>query len=228
MKSIVIAEIMGRNAGWLTAAAALSNNEKVAPVDIVILPEVAFCQDKFLARLEDIMKTKDSTIIAVSEGIKDSNGKYIAESNAAKMNDGFNHASLGGAGKIVEDIVKNNIGIKTRSIEFSTLQRCSAQNISFCDYEESFRVGYEGAAHAIEGNTGFMAGFKRVSDMPYKSDIDFFPVNNVANLEKSVFSDMIGEDKMSVTQKFVDYALPLINGEPELIYTNGVLDFEII
>ncbi len=228
MKSIVVTEIMGRNAGWLTAAAALANTEKISPVDIVLLPEAAFEADKFLARIEDVMKKKDSTIIAVSEGIKDKDGKYIGESETKLMNDGFNHASLGGVGKIVESIIKNNLGIKTRSIEFSTLQRCCAQNISLCDYEEAFRVGYEGTAHALEGNTGFMAGFKRISDKPYKCEIDYFDVKNVANLEKGVFADMIGKDGMSVTQKFVDYALPLIAGEPELVYNKGVIDFEMI
>ena len=228
MKSVVVTEIMGRNAGWLTAAAALANSEKLSPVDIILLPETVFDKDKFLARIEQVMKEKDSTIIAVSEGIKDSNGRYIGESEAKMMNDGFNHAALGGVGKIIENMITTGLNIKTRSIEFSTLQRCSAQNISLCDYEEAFRVGYEGTAHSIEGNTGFMAGFKRLSQTPYKCGIEFFDVKNVANLEKKVYSDMIGEDKMSVTNKFVEYALPLIKGEPELVYKNGALDFEII
>ena len=228
MKSIVVTEIMGRNAGWLTAAAALANDEKISPVDIVLLPEAAFCEENFLARVEELMKTKDSTIIAVSEGIKNKDGKYIGESGAKLMNDGFNHAALGGVGKIVENIISSNLSIKTRSIEFSTLQRCSAQSISLCDYEEAFNVGYEGAEHAINGNTGFMAGFKRISDKPYKMEIEFFDAQKVANFEKGVFEDMITPDGMGITQKFVDYALPLINGEPELIYKNGVIDLEMI
>lgn len=228
MKSIVITEIMGRNAGWLTAAAALANTEKISPVDIVLLPETVFDETKFLARVEEVMSSKDSTIIAVSEGIKDSTGRYIGEANAEMMNDGFNHAQLGGVGKIVESIINRNMKTKTRSIEFSTLQRCSSQNISLCDYEEAFRVGYEGTAHAIEGNTGFMAGFVRTSGNPYKCEIDFFDVANVANFEKGVPANMIGKDNMSVTSEFIDYALPLISGEPEIIYNNGVIDFEMI
>lgn len=227
MKSIVVTEIMGRNAGWLTASAALANCDKISPVDIILLPEVVFDKDKFINRVKEVIKEKNSTIIAVSEGIKDKNGKYIGESASALMKDGFSHAALGGVGKIIEHIIKENISIKTRSIEFSTMQRCSAQNISRCDYEEAFNVGYEGTEYVLEGNTGFMAGFSRISDNPYKSRIVFEDVCKIANIEKLVPGYMIGEDGMSVTDKFIEYGRPLIEGEPDLIYKEGIIDFEI-
>lgn len=228
MKSIVVTEIMGRNAGWLTAAAALANDEKVSPVDIILLPETPFEKDKFIEKLKRVMEKKDSTIIAVSEGIKDKNGNYIGESAPSLMQDGFAHANLGGVGRTIEDIIKKELGIKTRAIEFSTMQRCAAHNISLCDYEEAFSVGYEGAEYAISGNTGFMAAYKRVSQAPYKIEIVFNDVNNIANLERKVPDEMISEDKMFVNKEFIDYALPLIMGEPDISYTNGVIDFEIL
>ena len=228
MKSIVVTEIMGRNAGWLAASAALANSEKLSPVDIVLLPEAEFSPEAFYAKIENIISQKDSTIIAVSEGIKDKNGNYLQESATTLMGDGFSHAALGGVGKIIEKMICENLKIKTRSIEFSTLQRCSSQNISLTDYEEAFRAGYDGAAHAIDGNTGFMAGFERLSSSPYKCGISFFDVSEIANLEKQIPQEMISDDNMGVTQKFIDYASPLIMGEPELVYKNGVLDFEIL
>lgn len=228
MKSIVITEIMGRNAGWLAASAILANCNKINPVDIILLPETVFDADKFIEKLKSVMEKKDSTIIAVSEGIKDRNGKYIGETASALMGDGFNHAALGGVGKIIESLVKQRLNIKTRCIEFSTLQRCYSQTLSLCDYEESFIAGYRGTEHAVNGNTGFMAGFSRVSENPYKCDVSFYDVNTIANVEKKIPDDMISDDKMFVTQKFIDYAKPLINGEPELIYNDGIIDFEII
>ena len=228
MKSIVIAEIMGRDAGWLAASSVLANCEKISPVDIILLPEVVFDADKFIEKIKTVMQTKDMTIIAVSEGIKDASGKYVGESASELMGDGFNHAALGGVGKIIESLIKQKLNIKTRCIEFSTLQRCYSQSLSLSDYAESFNAGYEGTKHALDGNTGFMAGFSRISQNPYKCEVDFYDVNVIANVEKKIPDDMISEDKMFVTQKFIDYAKPLINGEPEIIYDNGIIDFEIL
>lgn len=228
MKSIVVAEIMGRNAGWLTAAAALANTGKVNPVDIILLPEAVFDEDKFIQRVQEVMKSKNSTIIAVSEGIKDKNGKYIGEASSTLMGDGFNHAALGGVGRIIEHIISTRLRIKTRCIEFSTLQRCCSQSISLCDYEEAFNAGFEGANHALGGNTGFMAGFCRRSGKPYMCEVAFYDVNKIANLEKKIPQEMIGSDNMSVTKEFIDYALPLISGEPELVYENGVIALETL
>lgn len=228
MKSIVIVETMGRNAGWLTAAAALANSKKVHSVDIILLPEVVFDLDKFIEKVKDVMSKKDFTVIAVSEGIKDKDGKYISEITSTLKNDGFNHANLGGAGRIIENLLKQHLTFKSRTIELSTLQRCFAQGISLCDYEEAFMAGYEGTSHALSGNTGFMAGFARTSENPYKCEVKFYDVDVIANVEKKIPDDMISEDKMYVTQKFIDYAKPLINGEPDLIYNDGLIDFEIL
>ena len=227
MKSIVILEIMGRNAGWLTAAAALANSENLNPVDIICLPESTFNSDKLLSKLSSIMKTKNTAIIAVSEGIKGPDGKYISECSGNAFKDGFAHATLGGVGKVIENLISSNIKIKTRSIELSTLQRCFSLAGSKTDIDEAFRAGSAAVDMAKEGKTAVMAGFKRLSDNPYNIEIVPFDINKVANFEKSVPHDMISPDGMGVTQKFIDYAKPLIYGELPIIYKDGLIQLEI-
>jgi len=228
MKSVVVLEIMGRNAGWLTAASALANSGDFHPVDIICVPEVAFNPRSFIEKLKKVMETKNTTIIAVSEGIKDKDGKYINESKSVRsMSDGFSHAALGGVGKTIEHLISSELQIKTRSIELSTLQRCFSLASSGTDVNESFSVGYSAVDMAKSGKSGIMAGFKRVSDNPYKTEIVSFDINLVANLEKCIPEDMISEDGLDVTEKFITYAKPLIYGENQLIYKDGLIQFEI-
>ena len=144
------------------------------------------------------------------------------------MRDGFAHAALGGVGQRISKLISSRLNVKTRSIEFSTLQRCCSQNISLSDYEEAFSAGFEGTGFALDGKTGFMAGFKRSESKPYKCEVVCYDVNLIANLEKKIPPEMRGEDGMSVTESFIDYALPLIDGEPELQYENGVVAMEIL
>lgn len=227
MPSVVVLEAMGRNAGWLTAAAALANDANGCYADIVCLPERAFDKDRFLARVEEISKEKKTIMIAVSEGIRDAEGNYIKE-NAKRGGEGhdrFGHAALGGAGKTVEGWISAELGFKSRSIELSTLQRCFAAGASLCDVEEAFMAGYKGAGFAFCGMGGIMAGFKRTSDKPYIMEVEPLPVAQIANKEKPVPDDMIQDDGFGMTQKFIDYASPLICGEPELVYENGLLQF---
>ena len=226
MKSIIVAEIMGRNAGWLTAAAALANDEKLSPVDILCLPETPFEAQSFLEKVEAVLKTKKSTVIAVSEGIRDKNGDYILASDAAQaLTDGFNHAALGGVGKTVEQLINKNLGIKTRSIEFSTLQRCNAETASLCDINESFDQGVEGARLATEGVTGVMVGIVRADSAEYKPEITHFDISLVANKEKAIPASMIDENGFFVTEEFMKYGRPLISGHPDIIYNGGLMDF---
>lgn len=227
MKSVVILEIMGRNAGWLTAAAALANDSENTYTDIVALPEVAFDTEAFLKKVEKTAEEKGTVMIALSEGIKDKNGAYVGEalSKRAAADDKFNHAVLGGVGRIVETLVNTELGIKTRTIELSTLQRCFSALASNTDIEESVLCGEKAYEIASSGKTGFMAGFKRLSDKPYKIEIDSFPAGDVANFEKKIPSTMIAEDNFSVTKEFFTYASPLIEGEVPVIYENGVIKF---
>ncbi len=229
MKSVVILEIMGRNAGWLTAAAALANSDKLNPVDIICLPEVTFSPEKFIEKLKNVMKKKSTTIIAVSEGIKDEDERYIAECGDIKRaeDDGFAHAALGGVGKTIEKLISDELGIKTRSIELSTLQRCFSLAGSKVDVEEAFAVGSFAIELAENGKTAVMAGFKRVSDKPYAIELAPFDINDVANFEKGIPKDMIAEDGLGVNEKFIAYAKPLIAGELPLIFDEGLIQFEI-
>lgn len=227
MKSVVILEIMGRNAGWLTAAAALANDKENTYTDIVALPETSFYADKFLEKVEKTATEKGTVMIALSEGIKDKNGAYVGEALAkrAAEDDKFNHAVLGGVGRIVENLISTELGIKTRTIELSTLQRCFSALASLTDIEESVLCGEKAYEMAMQGKTGFMAGYKRISDAPYKIEIDAFNAGEVANFEKKIPSEMISEDNFSVTDKFFTYALPLIKGELPVVYENGVIKF---
>ena len=228
MKSIVVLEIMGRNAGWLTAASSLANTKNLHPVDIICLPEVPFEPVKFIEKIKDVMSKKSTTIIAVSEGIKDTDGNYLGESKSLRsISDGFAHATLGGVGKIIENLISSELKIKTRSIELSTLQRCFSLAGSETDVNESFNAGFSAVEMAKSGKTGIMAGFKRVSENPYKVDIVPFDVNLVANFEKGIPEDMISEDGLDVTEKFITYAKPLIYGENKLIYKDGLIQLEI-
>ena len=227
MKSAVILETMGRNAGWLTAAAALANDEKNTYADIIVLPEVAFDKDKFLEKVEKIANEKGTVTIALSEGIKDKNGCYIGEAltKRDRAHDKFNHAILGGAGKITENIINAELGIKVRSIELSTLQRCFSCLSSRTDIEESVYLGEEAFKTARSGKSGFMVGFNRISDKPYKVSASDFDAGKAAGFEKKIPSEMIAEDNFSVTDKFFIYARPLIEGEFPVAYENGVIKF---
>lgn len=228
MKSVVVLEIMGRNAGWLTAAASLANSENFKPVDIICLPEVVFEPEKFIEKVKSVMNTKNTTIIAVSEGIKGKDGKYLGESKSIRsISDGFSHIALGGVGKIIENLISSELKIKTRSIELSTLQRCFSLAGSGTDVEESFRVGMAAVDMAKAGKTGVMAGFKRISDNPYEIEIEAFDINLAANFEKGIPKDMIADDGLGVTEKFITYAKPLICGENELKYKDGLIQLEI-
>lgn len=224
--SIVIVEAMGRNAGWLTASAELANDQNLKAADIICLPERPMIKDKLFAKIEEVRKTKKSIVIAVSEGIRDENGNYIqANIHGGNGYDKFGHAELGGAGATIDAWVSEAFGCKTRAICLSTLQRCFSSAASLCDVEEAFMAGYKGAEFATGDMTGVMAGFRRVSDNPYKIEIVPFPVSEIANVEECVPDSMITDDGFGVTEEFVRYGAPLIKGEPNIIYENGVIQF---
>ncbi|MBO5955490.1 MAG: 6-phosphofructokinase [Clostridia bacterium] len=227
MPSVIVLEAMGRNAGWLTAAAALANDELTRAADIICLPEVNFDHDSFLAKVEKVSREQETVMIAVSEGIRDKDGNYIKEnvSTLKKEHDRFGHAVLGGVGQIVRNSIAADLGLKVRSIELSTLQRCWASGASLCDVNEAFDAGYTGVGYACADFTGVIPGFKRISDSPYKMEIIPYSVKDIANVEKKIPAEMISYDGFGVTDEFIRYAKPLIEGEPQIKYVDGQLQF---
>ena len=223
---ITIIEIMGRNAGWLTAAASLASLKGCGP-DLVYLPEVDFSMDQFLNKVEELYKSKGSVIVAVSEGIKDANGTYISEyaSDLASNTDAFGHKQMGGLASILATIVKNRTNAKVRGIELSLLQRCASHVASATDIDEALTVGAETVKRAIGGKSEFMLGFKRISDKPYKIELIDIPLSEVANFEKKVPLSWIKADGAGMNEEFYAYALPLIQGETAQVKEDGLPRF---
>ncbi len=211
---ICIIEIMGRNAGWLTAAAALASYKGCGP-DLIYLPEVPFDMDRFVNDCKRIYEETGYCMAAVSEGIRYSDGSLVAEAKVS-ANDGFGHAQLGGLAAKLAAVVKEKTGAKVRNIELSLLQRCGAHLASETDIEESYLSGASAVINATAGITDKMVGFSCNRSNGYKCDITLIDLSDVANTEKKIPTEWINKDGNGVNPQFIDYALPLIQGEPTL------------
>ncbi len=222
-KSLTIVEIMGRNAGWLTAASALSTGEDCAGPDLIYLPEIPFDMEEFLTRIQTLQETKKNLIIAVSEGIKTKDGRYVCELSADEtVVDAFGHVKLTGVGRFLENLVAQRLKIKVRSIELSTLQRCAGHLTSRTDVTEAYQAGGAAVPAALGGNTGKMVVLKRLSDTPYQCTTDLYPIGEIANLEKTMPLSWIDVENLQMKQEFLDYARPLIQAELPPIYLSGL------
>ncbi len=222
-KSLTIVEIMGRNAGWLTAAAALSKGEDCAGPDLIYLPEIPFDTEEFLTRIQTLQETKKNLIIAVSEGIKTKDGRYVCELSADEtVVDAFGHVKLTGVGRFLENLVAQRLKIKVRSIELSTLQRCAGHLTSRTDVTEAYQAGGAAVPAALGGNTGKMVVLKRLSNTPYQCTTDLYPIGEIANLEKTMPLSWIDVENLQMKQEFLDYARPLIQAELPPIYLSGL------
>ena len=220
-KSVTIVEIMGRHAGWLTAAAVLSRGKNQKAPHLIYLPEAAFSLEKFKDDINALFeKGISNVIVAISEGIKDKNGRFICETEDAKL-DAFGHKSLSGSGKILENYIKNELGCKARAVELNVSQRCAGHILSKTDIDESVKIGREGVKHAIKGKTGEMMIFKRISDSPYKMKISSADLTKIANEEKTIPEKHI-KNGNDVDKKLVAYLKPLIEGEVKQEYKNGI------
>ena len=226
--NISIVEVMGRNAGWLTASAALSNlNGK--GVDLIYLPEIPFDLEKFIDEVNDVYEAQGKVVVAVSEGIKDENGVYISEyANKNKEKDKFGHTQMGGLAQFLAAQIKARTGAKIRGIELSLLQRCAAHLASKTDYDEAYMAGKAAVENAINGVSDMMVAFKcnrgkKLSD--YTCEIELIPLEKVANFEKKIPLEWINKKGNNVKQDFIDYVLPLIQGETELPKVNGLPRF---
>lgn len=218
---ITVLEIMGRNAGWLTAASALAAHMGHGP-DLIYLPEIPFDLDKFIEEATAIYKKNNNVIIAVSEGIRDKDGVYISEygSDLAKSKDAFGHAQLGGLAATLANIIKQKTGAKVRGIEFSLLQRCASHVGSLTDVNEAYMAGQMAVRYAVEGKTDYMVAFERAEGKEYRCNIKLVNLTEVANTEKRIPREWINKDGNGLTIDFIKYALPLIQGEsaPPLEY----------
>ena len=212
---VCIIEIMGRHAGWLAGAAALATAYGAGP-DLVYLPEVDFDMDQFLADVERIYKEKGNCMVAVSEGIHYADGSFVSEAKTSAT-DGFGHAQLGGLASLLAQVVKEKTGAKVRGIELSLLQRCGAHLASETDIEEAVMSGKAAVENAVNGITDKMVGFERnYEDGQYVCKTKLLPLTDVANTEKKVPIEWINAAHNGVEKPFIDYVLPLIQGEPKL------------
>jgi len=222
-KYVTVVEIMGRNAGWLTAAAALAKGSDCEGVDMICLPEVPFNVERFVEKVKKIQESKSSIVIAVSEGVKLDDGRYVCElSDDVHAVDAFGHKSLTGTARFLANTIAKQLGIKTRCIELSTLQRCAGHLTSRTDITEAYQVGGAAVKAAFEGRTGEMVALKRISNAPYQCTTELHPISDIANLEKKVPLEWISEDHTQMKQEFIDYAYPLIQAELTPMFVGGL------
>ena len=220
---VTIIEIMGRNAGWLTGAAALSAGEDCDGPDLIYLPEVPFDMDDFIDRVKKLLKTKGSVVAAVSEGIKLADGRYVCElTDGIDFVDAFGHKQLTGTANYLARRISQEIGSKTRGLELSTLQRSASHLASRVDVLEAFQVGGAAVKAADEGDTGEMVILKRISDDPYQCTTELRNVHKVSNVEKTVPREWITKDGTYVTDEFIGYVRPLIQGDLAPVMVDGI------
>jgi len=220
VKSVTIVEIMGRDAGWLTAASALARNEYSKAPHLIYLPEAAFDARECVEDVKALLEKQDDVIIAISEGIRDKDGNYFSASES-KL-DKFGHVQLSGAGKALEHLIANEIGCKVRSVELNILQRCATHQASLTDLEESVKLGEKACELAKDGKTGLMATVTRTSDKPYEVVYGGHPVCEIANGVKAVPREWINERGNDVTEEMLTYLKPLIKGEAKVEYVDGL------
>ena len=222
-KYVTVVEIMGRNAGWLTAAAALAKSDDCEGVDMICLPEVPFNVEHFIEKVRVMQEKKPSIVIAVSEGVKLEDGRYVCElADDVHAVDAFGHKALTGTARYLANVVARNLDTKTRCIELSTLQRCAGHLTSRTDITEAYQVGGAAVKAAFEGVTGQMVALKRISNSPYQCTTELHPISEVANLEKKVPLSWMNEDHTQMTEDFLAYARPLIQAELTPLYIAGL------
>lgn len=218
---VVVVEIMGRNAGWLTAASKLASVNGFG-ADLIYLPETPFSYEKFLSDVKTVVDAKKYCVVAVSEGIRFENGKYVGEDQSST--DVFGHSQLGGVCSILKAKAKS-LGLKCKAVELNILQRCAAHCASDTDIEESFNAGRQAVIKAVNGETDKMIAFRRKPGETYEIEYVAEPLSSAANAEKQIPAEWITADGTNLTDDFVAYALPLIAGEPNRRLKNGLPEY---
>ena len=221
-KSVTIVEIMGRHAGWVTAASALARKFEGDNPVLIYLPEVVFNQEEFLEKVKKALETTPNLVVCVSEGINDGNGTFICEFTSDVGVDTFGHKMLTGSGKYLENLIKEKLGVKVRSVELNVSQRCSSSCLSKTDLDEADHSGAFAVNAALNGETGKMISFVRTNTSPYELSFSTADVNIICNQEKSVPLSWITKDGSDVTDEFIRYAAPLIQGSVDVPTENGL------
>ena len=220
---VCIMEAMGRNAGWLTGAAALSKGEDCEGPDLIYLPELPFDLQLFGEKIKQLLQEKTSIVVAVSEGIRTEDGTYVCElGNSIDFVDAFGHKQLSGTASYLASYIAGEIGCKTRAIELSTLQRAASHAASRVDILEAYQVGGAAVKAADEGDTGKMVVLKRLSDDPYQCGTEVKDVHKIANDEKLVPRNWVNEEGTYVTNEFISYVRPLIQGDVSPVMVDGI------
>ena len=226
--SVTVVEVMGRNAGWLTASAALARNEARHVPQLIYLCERAFDTERFVEDVKEALERENYIIIAVSEGLKDARGNYVGEEMKSGKEDAFGHKYLSGIGKYLEQVITDKISCKVRSVELNILQRCAGYMLSETDIIESRNLGAFAAVSAIRGESGKMSALKRMPGDNYQVEIVLADLSKIANVEKTVPLEWITENGHDITQEMVDYLRPLIQGEVRIPYKDGVPEHFIL
>ena len=221
-KSVTIVEIMGRHAGWLTAASVLARKFEGDNPVLIYLPETVFDPERFISDVNEALEKVPNLVVCISEGINDGKGTFICELASDVGVDTFGHKMLTGSGKYLENLVKEKIGVKVRSVELNVSQRCSSAMLSAADQKEAIASGAYGVKCAIEGETGKMIGFSRVEGGDYRVDYVTEDVDLICNQEKTVPLEWITKNGSDIGQEFIDYALPLIQGEVKVPSKDGL------
>ena len=227
-KNVIIVEMMGRHAGWLTAAAALAEGKNGNVPYLVYLEEKPFSLDRFIDDVKEKLASTNAVLVAVSEGVHDTEGRFLCEQEESRELDVFGHTKLSGTGKILEEAVRAKIGCKVRSIELNLLQRCAGHILSKTDIEESGNLGANAVKLAVAGESGLMSSLTRVSDAPYTVEYSGVDIREVANKEKKIPVEWINEAGNGVKEELITYLTPLVQGEVSRIYENGMPSYLLL
>ena len=223
MNAVTIVEVMGRDAGWLTASAALPVLSGGIAPDLIYLPEKVFDPEKFISDVKAALADHPAILVAASEGIRFADGRYVGEGTDSRKVDAFGHTALSGTGKVLEELVKEHIGCKVRSIELSLPQRCAAHIASLTDLNESVNVGRGGVLSAVAGATGVMMTIVRDNEGgEYSTHIGTADISTIANEIRTVPDEYINAEGNGITEAGLEYLAPLIIGEPYIEYENGL------
>jgi 6-phosphofructokinase 1 len=210
---VIILEVMGRNAGWMTASSALARRQEGDAPNLVYVPEAPWNKQRFLADVRETYATHGWCFIAVSVGTKDDSGEYLAAQTGTFATDAFGHVQLGGVGPFLDNIILEELGLKARPIRMGPAERVAMHFASLTDRDEAYGLGAFAVRSAIEGVTAKMVSLVRESDEPYRCGFGLTDLDVVANEEKLIPREWLNEAGNDVTGEFLDYACPLIQGE---------------